>query len=270
MRRLIAVVFTAWLVVVADPAAAGNGEGGTYEGPNGDPIIFAISDGANAPPRGTGAASMICTINDPPTATQPGFVGPGPVQHDPIPGEKYLVVCLYPGTASGFIRLIVYQPGINVVDGATLARQAFRILPLDYPLPSTAPPRTSRQLVGVRTWLWIDPADFRPISASVEIPGLLVTATATPQRVRWQMGDADHEVTCASPGTPYDTTIPDDAQHTDCSYVFQQSGDTTITAFIDWTVTWTASDGTGGALPGVSRGSSFPVPVDQRQAVING
>jgi hypothetical protein len=273
MRRIL-ILAALSLLFLATPASATGGDpggrtgGGVNPGPNGDPIIFAISDGTKPPPRGTGASSMVCTLNELTTATG-GFAGPGKPVTDPVEGERYFVVCLYPDH-TGFVRLITYQPGVNLVDAGTLARQAFRILPLDYPLPSTAPPRTSRQLVGVRTWLWIDPADFRPVSASVEIPGLLVTATATPQRVRWHMGDVEHELTCDGPGTPYDAAIPDAYHHTDCSYVFQQSGDTTITAFIDWSVTWTASDGTAGALPAVSRGSSFAVPVDQRQAVING
>jgi hypothetical protein len=37
---------------------------------------------------------------------------------------------------------------------------------------------------------------------------------------------------------------------------------------IDWTITWSATNGQGGALPGTSRGTSFPVPVAERQAVV--
>ena len=52
--------------------------------------------------------------------------------------------------------------------------------------------------------------------------------------------------------------------------MFQHSGARTITAVIDWEVTWRATDGTSGTLPIVSRGTSFPMDVEQRQAVING
>ena len=210
---------------------------------------------------------MVCTLHDP--ASQFDLVGPGPLATNPVAGEQYFVVCT-DADGDTFVRVITYQPGVNVIDAPTLARQAFKILPLDYPLPSTAPPASQPQLVGVRTWLWIDPADYRPITASVAVPGLEVTATATPQQVRWLMGDADHVVTCDGPGTPYAAAVPDDAQHTDCSYVFQRSGDVTVTAVIDWVVTWRATDGSGGTLPTVSRGTSFPLAVAQRQAIING
>jgi hypothetical protein len=186
---------------------------------------------------------------------------------DPIEGERYYVVCL-DANNHGFVREIVYQPGVNVVDAPTLARQAFRILPLDYPVPSTAPPRTARQLAGVRTWLWIDPADYRPVSATVEVPGLSVTATARPTNVRWNMGSDPDPVRCDGPGTAYDPRRPDGEQTTNCSYVFQRSGDVTVVVRIDWEVAWTATDGSGGTLPAVTRGVSFAVPVDQRQAII--
>ncbi len=266
--RLIVCVLVA-VALLTGTAHAGNGRGGATETPNGDPEIFAIGDGSTPPTRGGGAASMVCTLHELSPASTVSFVAPGPQVHDPIAGAQYFVVCT-DADGHAFVRLITYQPGVNVVDAATLARQAFKILPLSYPLPSTAPPSDQPQLVGVRTWMWIDPADYRSLTASVEIPGLEVTATATPQRVRWLMGDADHVVACDGPGTPYDPSVPDGAQHSDCSYVFQHSGTQTITAIIDWAVTWKATDGTGGALPTVSRGTSFPVGVEQRQAVING
>jgi hypothetical protein len=83
------------------------------------------------------------------------------------------------------------------------------------------------------------------------------------------MGSPSDEVRCDGPGTPYDASRPDDAQRTDCSYVFQRSGDVVITVYIDWEVTWAASDGTGGVLPPVSRGNTFVASVDQRQGIIN-
>lgn len=271
MRR---VVVAAILLLAFWPAGAlATGDptphGGASGAPNGDPEIFAIGDGSTPPARGGGAASMVCTLHELSPASTVSFVAPGPAVRDPIAGEQYFVVCVS-RDGQTFVRLITYQPGVNVVDASTLARQAFKTLPLSYPLPATAPPRDQPQLVGVRTWLWIDPSDFRPVTASVEIPGLQVTATATPTRVRWSMGDADHVVTCDGPGTAYDPSLPDGAQHSDCSYVFQHSGARTITAIIDWAVTWEATDGTGGALPIVSRGTSFPMDVEQRQAVING
>jgi hypothetical protein len=226
--------------------------------------VFAISDGS-LPARRSGAAGVRCTLHDLAAAGGEG-VAPGALAGTPIEGDTYFVVCGFP-TGAYLVRQIVYRPGVNVVDAGTLARQAFRMLPLSHPRPSTAPP--DGQLVGVRTWLWIDPDDYRTVTASVDVPGLEVTATATPQRVRWQMGSPRDEVRCDGPGTPYSPSRGGAAQHTPCSYVFQRSGAVPITVYIDWVVTWQASDGTSGVLPPLSRGTSFVAPVEQRQAVIN-
>lgn len=263
------------LLMVVSPASAANPDnapqGGVGPLPNGDVEVFAMSPGSDPPPRGSGRASMVCTLNYLSPGNSTGFAAPGtPVRApDPIEGNSYFVVCLDPN-GRGFIRPIVYQRAVSIIDAPTLARQAFRILPLDYPVPYTAPPRDSRHLAGVRTWMWIDPADYREVTATVEIPGLSVTATATPSSVRWKMTPDAETVTCDGPGKAYDPALPDGEQRSDCSYVYQRSGIHTATVNIDWQVTWTASDGTAGALPPVTRGVSFPVTVEQRQAIITG
>ena len=268
MRRVaVFVAALAALLATALPANADLNRGGVNPGgPNTDPEVWAISSGS--PPARLGRAARVrCTLHDPTVAGGNEQIAPGAQTNNPIDGETYFIICDFPN-GSYFVRQIIYTPGVSVVDAGTLARQAYRILPLSYPRPSTAPP--GRQLAGVRTWLWIDPADYQPVTASVDVPGLEVTATATPQRVRWQMGSPTEEVQCDGPGTPYDASRADDAQHTTCSYVFQRSGDVLVTVYIDWTVTWHASDGSSGDLPAVARGSSFIASVDQRQAVIGG
>ena len=72
------------------------------------------------------------------------------------------------------------------------------------------------------------------------------------------------------PGTPYDPNKPDDAQSTDCGHTYQHDGGRTVLTTIEWTVSWTSTDGTGGTLPSVRRSTQFPVTVEQRQAVITG
>ncbi|MGH2476640.1 MAG: hypothetical protein ACRDIL_15385, partial [Candidatus Limnocylindrales bacterium] len=66
----------------------------------------------------------------------------------------------------------------------------------------------------------------------------------------------------------------DDAQSTDCKHTYQHvsagepSGTYAATVAVDWAITWSATNGQGGTLPGTSRGTSFPVPVAERQAVL--
>jgi hypothetical protein len=125
------------------------------------------------------------------------------------------------------------------------------------------------QLVGVRTWLWIDPAQWQPQSATAAVPGLSATVTAQPTTVQWDMGDGT-TLTCDGPGVAYDPGRPDGDQHSDCSHVFEHDGTHDVRATIEWQVRWTASDGSSGALPDVTRATQFPLQAEQRQAVING
>jgi hypothetical protein len=176
---------------------------------------------------------------------------------------QYWIVC-----SDGYVNRITYDPA-KVIDAATLARRAFNELPLLYPRPRTAPPATANQLVGVRTWMWVDANDWRAMSATASIPGLSATVTAQPSTVTWDMGDGT-TVTCNGPGTPYDPTKADDAQSTDCGHTYQHDGDYTVLTTIEWTVSWTATNGEGGTLPAVQRSTQFPLTVEQRQAVITG
>jgi hypothetical protein len=150
-----------------------------------------------------------------------------------------------------------------------LARRAFAELPLIYPRPRTAPPPTAKQLVGVRTWLWVDPADWQPMSATATIVGLSATVTAQPKKVIWTMGDGA-TVICNGPGTPYKPTVPDSEQSSTCSHTYQHDGTYTVRATIVWAVSWTATNGQGGTLPNVQRSTEFPLTVEQRQAIITG
>ena len=166
-------------------------------------------------------------------------------------------------------QIITYQPGVNVITGGTLANQALKELPLLYPRPRTAPPSTATQVVGIRTWTWVDPADWHPISATAAIPGLAATVTATPTKTIWDMGDGS-TVICNGPGTVYDPTKPDSEQHSDCSHTYEHDGAYTVRATIVWNVTWTATTGAGGNLGLFQRSTQFAINVEQRQAVING
>ena len=167
-------------------------------------------------------------------------------------------------------QFIIYQPGVNIITPGTLANQALKELPLLYPRPRTAPPTTATQVVGIRTWMWVDPADWHPISATAAIPGLSATVTATPTKTIWDMGDGSAPVVCNGPGTVYDPSKPDADQHSDCSHAFQHDGTYTVRVTIVWSVTWTATNGAGGNLGLFQRSTQFDVTVEQRQAVING
>lgn len=184
-----------------------------------------------------------------------------------VEGWWYYVACSYDGMP-GEGRFFQYEPGQLPIDTGALAAEAAATLTIAYPTPHTSPARHQRQLVGLPTWLWIDTDGFDAASATASIPGLSVTATATPTSITWDLGDGTDPVTCTDAGTPYDPNRPDDAQTTDCSHTYQHHGTHTATVTTTWTTTWSATNGESGTLPGTTRTTSFELDVIQRQAVI--
>jgi hypothetical protein len=234
--------------------------------------VYVGTPGSNGTPGGAsgGGGSVTCGMFDITGVSGAGItLGVGDATTDPVEGQHYFIVCRDATGAIVYQQIVAYQPGTTVVDPATLARQAYRQLPLAYPQPFTAPPADVDQLVGVRTWFWIDPAQWQPHNATASVPGLSATVTAAPVEVRWDTGDGT-TLTCIGPGTAYDPTVPDRAQHSDCSHVFEHDGQHDVRATIVWRVRWTATDGSTGALPDVERATQFPVHAIERQAVIHG
>lgn len=147
-----------------------------------------------------------------------------------------------------------------------VAQQAVRQLGLGSPSIEMAPPDGSPQLVGVATWLWIDPAAWRTLTASAAAGPVTVTATASPSKVVWDMGDGN-SVSCDGPGTPYSPSEPNAT--TDCSYTWPEAGNYMVSATVYWSVTWTAAGAPGGGDLGVQAGppADVAVTVTESQAI---
>jgi hypothetical protein len=194
-----------------------------------------------------------------------------------VDGDWYYSNCFYTDTGEVF-RSEYWQasPDDPVNPGPSLealARQAYDEVPLAYPVPQTSPAIDIEQITGLPTWLWVDPADWRPVSASADLAGFSVEVTAEPQSVAWDMGDGT-VIECDGPGTPYDSTVADAAQSTDCEHVYQQvsadepRGQYAASATVTWSVSWEASTGATGALADASRTTTFGLTVTERQAVV--
>jgi hypothetical protein len=155
-----------------------------------------------------------------------------------------------------------------------LALQAADELVLPYPTPGLSPMIGVNQIVGLPTWMWVEPTSWQPLTATAAIPGLSATVTATPTRTRWDMGDDSDEVVCDGPGVAFDFTRDESQQHTDCTHIYQwgsadrPGGTYTITGFIDWELHWTATNGAGGTLADTSRGTSIDVHAAEIEAQI--
>jgi hypothetical protein len=200
-------------------------------------------------------------------------------QLPPPPGQKagsggwYSLVCGNEGSAFGTVpQWIGAAPQ---VDPAVLARQARGNLALPSPRMRANPdPAAGVLLVRVPVWLWVDPATWGTRSATATVPGVTVTATATPRSVRWEMGDGTTK-TCRGPGTAWRSGSRANAASPTCGYAFQHSSAGvsgaafTMRATVTWSVTW-AGAGAGGTLPDLTTTSVQQVRVADSQSVITG
>jgi hypothetical protein len=157
---------------------------------------------------------------------------------------------------------------------ATLARMAYRYLPLPPPGIRVNPPADRDQLVNLESWLWVEPATWGMRSATASVPNESATVTAVPVSVTWTMGDGG-QVTCRGPGVPYDTRRPPTDQHTNCSYTYRRSSAGQpgerypVTATTTWAITWTATGvvAASGTLPPLLRTSQTSLRVAEAEAI---
>ena len=157
-----------------------------------------------------------------------------------------------------------------VVSPEVLARQARARLNLPEVTIRVSP--SGDQLVGLPTWLSLDPSSWHPESATASVPGVSVTATATPTQAVWSMGNGD-SVVCHGPGTPWRPGTDPAAASPDCGYRYLHSsagasgGAFKVTVTISWQVTW-AGAGQNGTIPGLTTTGTVQVRVAESQTVI--
>ena len=122
------------------------------------------------------------------------------------------------------------------------------------------------------TWLWIGEATWTARAATAAVPGLSVTAVASPTRTTWSMGDGAM-VICRGPGTPYPPTADPKSSSPTCGHVYTASsagrpGDAFgVTATITWSITWRGG-GAAGTLPALSTTARIALRVAESQAVL--
>lgn len=130
------------------------------------------------------------------------------------------------------------------------------------PLVQTAPPRGTRELVGIPTWFWLDKSQWRKRSSSASAGGLSVAITASAYELVIDSGDGSDAVVCKPPWTPYKG---DPNVTSSCTHTYTHSGNYRITVRARWGADWSGSGG-GGTLPTISRSASFPVTVVQARS----
>ncbi len=142
------------------------------------------------------------------------------------------------------------------------AGQAELRLPLPHVL--TSPPRTGTQLTGVPVWFWMVRPE--PVSVTASVPGLAATLTATPRTSRYEISDGT-TLRCPDFGTPFRRDLPAEGQRSTCRHPFDERGPTEVIATVDWSLAWTATDGTHGTLPPIARTERFTLLIEEAQAV---
>ena len=270
MHRLVKIAacgVVALLIVPPSPAFAGasgygwsDGVGVGAEASSQEPVEAPpVRSGSNPRPQ---CNYDVMSSGDVDIAEHMAKNGMGPTRGDG-PGTWYWKTCVDPnGFASGTVTWVPQR-----TDPETVARRALRYSSLADPAIGMSPPPKRGAVVNVPLWLWVDSGAWDPTSATATVDGVTVTTTARPSRVVWNLGNGD-ELVCQGPGTPYDPARPEADQHSDCTYLFQQAGTFTITATIEWHVTWTALGAAGGGDLGVVRRSaSTTVAVSEIQAL---
>jgi hypothetical protein len=171
----------------------------------------------------------------------------------------------------------VPKGGQPAVDPLTLAHRAERQLPLVPPRIGMAPEPPAYTYVGLDTWLWIDPAQWKPLNMSAKAGPTSVRVTASPVRVAWDMGESS--TTCAGPGRAWVAGMTD-AATTDCSYTYTRTSDFEpgkqfpVSVLIVYRVDWrcsgicTTAEGSLGEVD--SQAAHAAEKVSERQTVVTG
>ena len=128
------------------------------------------------------------------------------------------------------------------------------------PVPTLLYDPSGSSVVGLATWLWIDPSLWHDDSVTATAGGVSATAVARPIGVTWTTGDGS-QLTCGGPGVPYLTATPASWQSTYCSHTYADSslgqpspdgdpddGRYPVSATVEWAVSWTAVGATGGGV----------------------
>ncbi|MEX5709929.1 hypothetical protein AB1484_16840 [Parafrankia sp. FMc6] len=107
-----------------------------------------------------------------------------------------------------------------------------------------------------------------PVTASASVPGVTATVTATPRRLEFIPGDGSPPTGCDAPASA--AGQPAAA----CTYTYRDASTVAPNGQawparlrVEWAVWWSATTGTGGALPPITTTADHAVPVREIQAL---
>ena len=172
-------------------------------------------------------------------------------------------------------------PGVPTVTPGELAQRALATVRLPHPGGAMSPDGRLNggrryTVVQVPTWFWTNSSSYRPKTATASVGPVWARVTVKPTALAFRPGDGHAVVSCAGPGTPWVAGRDGqwERQPQGCDYVYRQSsidepGETvTATYSIEWSVSWTGSDGAAGTLPAMTTSTSSRFAVVEAQAVV--
>jgi hypothetical protein len=182
-----------------------------------------------------------------------------------------------PTTEIGPLAFIPDSAVAAARDAATLALRAQRELVLPLPSMFSSPGSTRAvnvpKVVNLPTWAWISNGSWAPVAATAALPGISVTATATPQFVVWSWGDGSSSE-CRGPGTAYARTVSNPAAASpDCGHTYTQTSKRApglrfpVRATIHWRITWRATTGQAGQFPDMTSTATQAWAVEEIDAL---
>lgn len=195
-------------------------------------------------------------------------------------GQTWMrLVCnsiLNPGMPGGLVLVptgsTTGHPGINPRE---LLQWALAELNVPTPDLHTAPPAGHDGLVGLPEWFWVSAAQWHPIHVDVSVGPVFANLTVVPGDLTITPGAGLPSVTCHGHGTRYNPNRPASAQHSDCSYIYQQSSATqpngaySASVSVTWSASWVGSGGAGGPVnPPLVEHAAVRVPVAEGQALV--
>lgn len=151
-----------------------------------------------------------------------------------------------------------------------LAREAVSKLRLPSPTISVSP--TGAQLVSLPSWMWLEAGSWQDQQATASVPGMSVTATASPTTAVWSMGEGG-SVTCQGRGTAWKPGADPKASSPDCGYTYRTTsadapgGQFHVSVSVNWQVSWSGA-GTSGTEPDLTTTGAANWPVKEVQTVI--
>jgi hypothetical protein len=148
-----------------------------------------------------------------------------------------------------------------------LADEAIRALRLPLPAIRLNPAPPAKQIVFVPTWVWLAPQSWGNRSATASVPGMRVTATATP--VRLVISTAGKRVTCKGRGTVWTPGREAQAPSPTCGVTYGDPGSFGLRATVTWNVSW-AGGGVTGTAPAMTTTASLTLPVIEEPVLNTG